>query len=86
MIASEFSTSAWSAGEYDRLTDAVQQVNEDAPERKGWSLIGKFEAPLGAKTLLWFAEARADAYDNDSNAIYSYDRTQLSLGLKKAFN
>ncbi len=77
---------AWSADEYARLSDAVQQINEDAPESKGWSLIAKFKAPLATTTLHWFAETRVDSYINDSNNLYSYDRYQIAAGLEKTFD
>lgn len=77
---------AWSVDEYARLSDAVQQINESAPARRGWSLITTFSAPLASKTLHWFVEARVDSYTNDSNDIYSYDRHQIAAGIKKTFD
>ena len=78
----------WSARQYDRLTAEAQERGEEAPEREGYSLVGEFSSVmpgLQKQDVRLIAEARLDSYDNDSDPVFSYDRYQALVGLRKKF-
>lgn len=78
----------WSDRHYDRLNVAAQQLGEEAPEREGYSFIAKYSRlmpGLEAQDVRLFAEGRVDSYENDSDKVFSYDRHQALIGLRKDF-
>jgi len=79
----------WSSREYDRIPAGSQQLNEEAVQREGYSLVAQYSNLMpGLKVydVRLFTEARWSSYRNDSNDLFSYDGYQALVGLRKAFD
>lgn len=78
----------WSARVFDRPVTGDPTINDETPEKKGYSLIVKYVTPLSGLRKRGFsllAEASWESFDNSDEVRFSYDRLEAFAGIRREF-
>lgn len=78
----------WSSRVFDRPVTGDPTINDEAPEKKGYSLNMRYARPfpgLKNKGVSLFVESRWESFDSSDNVRFSYTRLQTFAGIGKQF-
>lgn len=77
----------WNSRVLDRPSTG-NPLNDDSPEKKGYTLNLKYITPFPGveiKDFSLLAEARWESYENSKTVIFTYDRLEAFIGIRKQF-